>query len=238
MLNAGSVISNPRSVSSHTETPHLKYPTTTFQILGLCPHKPIINRCTFTIFIPMINPLLSTNRNSQMALGSAYFWTSTILDWKHLFKQEKYKTIIIESMKYLVDMGLVKVYGFVIMPNHVHILWIPLKLNGKEMPHASFNKYTAHAITKELKELHPKVLQLFEVQEKERSHRIWQRDPLAILMDSKSKLEQKLDYIHNNPLHKNWNLATRPEDYRWSSAQFYEKGIDEFGFLTHYRDDF
>ncbi len=26
-----------------------------------------------------------------------------------------------------------------------------------------------------------------------------------------------------------------PEDYRWSSASFYLKGVDEFGFLSYYR---
>ena len=27
-----------------------------------------------------------------------------------------------------------------------------------------------------------------------------------------------------------------PEEYRWSSASFYETGIDEFGILKHFRD--
>jgi putative transposase len=55
-------------------------------------------------------------------------------------------------------------------------------------------------------------------------------------MDSREKLEQKLNYIHNNPLNARWNLAKRPEDYYWSSARFYEMGRDDFGFLTHYED--
>ena len=57
-------------------------------------------------------------------------------------------------------------------------------------------------------------------------------------MDSKEKLEQKLDYTHLNPLQEKWNLVTKPEDYFWSSAKFYEKGVDEFGILTDYRDRF
>jgi putative transposase len=57
-------------------------------------------------------------------------------------------------------------------------------------------------------------------------------------MDSKSKFEQKLDYIHNNPLHERWNLAKSPEEYKWSSADFYMTGKDEFGLLTHYMDRF
>ena len=80
------------------------------------------------------------------------------------------------------------------------------------MPHASFNKKTAHVILKDLKLHHARVLEFFKVNEKEREYRIWQRDALAVEMDSKKKLEQKIDYIHGNPLHEKWNLAKRPEN--------------------------
>jgi putative transposase len=48
-------------------------------------------------------------------------------------------------------------------------------------------------------------------QTQERNHRFWQRDALAVLMDNKEKLEQKLNYIHLNPLHERWNLVPSPE---------------------------
>jgi putative transposase len=122
------------------------------------------------------------------------------------------------------------------MPNHLHLIWELKIKNGGESPHASFNKATAQFMVNDLKESHKMVLPYFEVKEKDRNFHIWQRDPMAILMDSREKLEQKLSYIHNNPLHEKWNLAKRPEDYYWSSAKFYETGIDDFGFITHYGD--
>jgi putative transposase len=57
-------------------------------------------------------------------------------------------------------------------------------------------------------------------------------------MDSVLKMEQKLNYVHNNPLQVHWNLASSPKDYKWSSASFYETGQDDFGFLTDYRERF
>ena len=93
-------------------------------------------------------------------------------------------------------------------------------------------------IIKDLKHNHPMTLNHFKVDEQEREYRIWQRDPLAILMDSKEKVEQKLEYTHNNPLQEHWQLADRPENYFWSSAKFYEDGEDQFGFLTDYRERF
>jgi putative transposase len=57
-------------------------------------------------------------------------------------------------------------------------------------------------------------------------------------MDLREKFEQKLSYIHLNPLQEKWNLATMPENYRWSSARFYMTGEDELGILTHYMEIF
>jgi putative transposase len=175
-------------------------------------------------------------RNSKMFLGEVYFWTATVVSWKRLFAQDKYKQVIIDSLKYLVDKQKIVVYGFVIMPNHVHILWEIKEKNGKEMPNASFLKFTAHKFLKDLEANHPKVLEVFAVEKDGRDHQFWQRDPLAIEMFSKQVFEQKLDYIHLNPLHERWNLADRSENYYWSSAKFYELGIGDFGFLTHYMD--
>lgn len=64
------------------------------------------------------------------------------------------------------------------------------------------------------------------------------RDPLAVEMYNHMIFQQKLEYVHINPLHARWNLADRPENYYCSSARFYETGIDDFGFLTHYMDRF
>ena len=47
---------------------------------------------------------------------------------------------------------------------------------------------------------------------------------------------EKIDYMHYNPLQPHWQLCNDPVEYRFSSAKFYEKGIDEFKILTHYMD--
>jgi len=177
-------------------------------------------------------------RNSRMSLGEVYYWTDTIKDWKHLLKQDKYKSIIIEQLKWLKDRNKVSIYAFVIMPNHLHMVWEMLALNGKEMPHASFNKWTSSQFLADLREHHPNVLPYFVEESSERKHRFWQRDALAVHMNARWKVEQKIEYIHSNPLQAHWNLAAFPEEYLWSSAEFYQTGIDRFGFLTHYMERF
>jgi len=178
-------------------------------------------------------------RNSKMLLEEVYFWTDTIKDWHKLLNDDFNKDIIINGWKNLVIRNKIKLYAFVVMTNHVHAIWEMLSKNGKEMPYASFNKFTIHQFLEKLRI--GSVSQLVHYQEfhdRERKHRFWQRDPLAVRMDSKDKVEQKINYIHLNPLQEQWNLVNKPEDYKWSSAKFYETGIDEFNIVTDYRERF
>ena len=50
------------------------------------------------------------------------FYTATILEWKPLLKQDKYKDVIIESLRFLVFEKRINLYAFVIMSNHVHLI--------------------------------------------------------------------------------------------------------------------
>ncbi|MEP0984865.1 hypothetical protein [Ekhidna sp.] len=64
-------------------------------------------------------------------------------------------------MSYLSKKTLIDVFGFVIMPNHVHLIWRMNSLNGQETPFGSFLKFTAH----EFKKITPdKDLKQFEVE--------------------------------------------------------------------------
>lgn len=164
------------------------------------------------------------------------FFTATILEWKHLLKPDKYKQIIVDSLRYLVEQNRVKIYAFVIMPNHLHLLWKMEEPHKREDVQRDFLKYTAQQIKYDLVKNHPLVLERFRVDAKDRRYQLWERNPLSIYCYSVAVTEQKLDYIHNNPLQERWQLASLPEAYLFSSAKFYIENTDDFGFLTHYRE--
>ena len=178
------------------------------------------------------------HRNSYTELNEVYFWTITIKDWIHLLKSDDYKLLIIDSLKWLCIRELVRIYGYVIMPNHIHLLWEQLKMNGKEFPKNSFEKFTAHQFQRKLEKEDQPVLQKFRVLASDRNYNFWQRDPLATRVYKRDMAEQKLNYIHNNPLQEHWALCNIPEAYRFSSSSFYENQVDEFGLVTHYMDVF
>ncbi len=165
------------------------------------------------------------------------FFTATIYQWKQLLKPDKYKSILVESLRFLVEKGQVKVYAFVIMPNHIHLLW---KINApyflKDVQR-NFMKFTGQMIKFDLKKHHPKVLEHFRVNLKDREYQFWQRNSLSKFFDSREVIEQKLDYIHNNPVKGKWELANSYLEYFYSSVRFYEQNKDEFGFLTHYMEE-
>jgi putative transposase len=162
------------------------------------------------------------------------FYTATILEWKPLLKQEKYKDMVIESLRFLVTEKRINLYAFVIMSNHIHLIWQPLAEFTPENIQHSLMSFTAHKIKSDLQQNHPQVLPHFKVEAKDRDYQFWERNPLGIDLFTEDVFIQKLDYIHLNPVKA--GLCIRPEEYYYSSARFYEYGVDDFGMLTHYKD--
>jgi REP element-mobilizing transposase RayT len=160
------------------------------------------------------------------------FYTATVLEWKPLLKPDKFKDIIIESLKFLVNNDRIVIYAFVIMDNHIHLIWqISDSYKPSDVQH-SFMKYTAQMILKELRNNHKRVLQLFEVDAKDRRYQIWERNALSVSLFSKKVFEQKLEYIHNNPVKA--GLCLLPETYKYSSAAFYYNEDRRWNFLMHH----
>src|ERR1700722_3766674 len=121
------------------------------------------------------------------------------------------------------------------MPNHIHLIWHLYESRKREDVQRDFLKFCAQKIKFDLKENHPAVLERFLADAKDRKYQIWERNPRVTDLYSIPVLEQKLNYLHNNPLQAHWNLVPRQEDYYFSSAIFYFTGIDDFGFLPDYR---
>jgi len=171
-----------------------------------------------------------TQRNSYIDLNKIYFWTATIHKWYNLLDKNENKQTLIDSLRFLSDKGCITVYAFVIMPNHIHLIWQANKLNGKESPIGSFLKFTGHQLLEQLKTERKELL--YVVEKMNKVHEIWQRDPLATEIISLSVARQKMDYIHFNPVSGKWKLSKDDISYYYSSSTFYETGIDNFGFLN------
>jgi putative transposase len=163
------------------------------------------------------------------------FLTATILNWKHLLIHDTYKKIITDSLEWLVRNNRCKVNGFVIMPNHIHLLWKISDNFEREQVQGALFSFSAHEFKKKLKD-NPLLLDEYRVNDTDRTYQFWERNPLAKECFSEKFFLQKLDYIHLNPCQPHWNLADIPENYHWSSAAFYELQRIDFPWITHYND--
>ena len=163
-----------------------------------------------------------------------FFFTATVLNWKHILNPDKYKDIIIESFKFLVNKNRVRIFAFVIMPNHYHTVWrINENLEKSDFQRDSM-KFTGQTILRDLKSYHKEIHNSMYVGAKDRKYQFWERNPLSVPLYSQKVVEQKINYIHGNPIKPKWNLAAEPQDYKYSSAGYYYTGKDEFGFLENY----
>ena len=179
----------------------------------------------------MDKSLFETRRKSHIDQGEIYFWTATINNWQHLLQKDEYKDVIIDSLQWLTDESKVDVFAFIIMPNHIHLIWRVNEPNGKESPQGSLLKYTAQIFKKMLRNEGNGKLAAYKVDAENKNYEFWQRDSLAIPLFTREVALQKLNYIHNNPLKEHWNLVKDPCDYKYSSARYYELDENNFSFL-------
>ena len=97
-----------------------------------------------------------------------HFFTATNLNWKKLLIHEKYKSIVIDSLRFLVNDKRVIVYGFVIMDNHIHVIWQLQAGRKRDDVQRDFLKYTAQLIKKDMIKNHAEALKGFMVNTKDR----------------------------------------------------------------------
>ena len=160
------------------------------------------------------------------------FFTATIIGWKLLPKPDKYKVFILQKLQELVRDNKIILYAYCIMDNHIHLIW-QIKGENKEYEiRKIFLESTAKLFKKDLMENHPLVLKLFSSTQKDRTYHFWKRRPLSIELFTEYVFDQKLKYLHENPVRA--GLCDLPENYKYSSANFYRDGIDTLNMLTYY----
>ena len=103
-------------------------------------------------------------------------------------------------MKFIVQDKRATIFSFVIMPNHIHLIWQAQDGYQPKEIQLSFMKYTAQMIIKDLRNNHIEVLEKFKVKASDRTYQIWERNALSVSLRSQSVFIQKLHYIHMNPV--------------------------------------
>jgi len=162
------------------------------------------------------------------------FFTATCLNWQPLLKDDERKQIIMNSLRFMVNDKRIWLYGFVIMPNHIHLMWSRRDEWVNKSTEQMFLKFTAQQIKFRIIDSSPAELENYKSTQGDRQYHFWERRPYKSTMYNREVANQKIDYMHYNPVKA--GLCESPEDYCFSSAKFYELNQDDWGFITHFAE--
>jgi putative transposase len=115
----------------------------------------------------------------QLSKEHAAFITVTCLEWKPVLQDDKFKDIILESLRFLVMKQRVAVYAFVILNNHFHLIWQMMDDHKRDEVQRDFSRFTSQQILKNLRNEQSPLLNELQVNAKDRKHQVWERNSLA-----------------------------------------------------------
>ena len=163
-----------------------------------------------------------------------YFVTPTIVGWIDVFTKKEYCEIILDSIRFCQkEKGLV-VHAWCIMSSHLHII-VSSNENKLQDIMRDFKTFTSKAITKQIEQGNDSrkewMLEIFKLEaskiKRASNYKVWQDGNHPIQLDTNKMLDDRLNYLHQNPVEQ--VLVYNDYDYIYSSAKDYanEKGLLE-----------
>ena len=172
-----------------------------------------------------------TVRKEMKVHDGLFFVTMTCYDWLNLFDITNGYDFVYKQFDVLKNEGHF-INGYVIMPNHLHALIAFMnKVQSVNDRLGAMKRFMAYDIINQLKKQNN-----FDVLEelrmgvnwtdlkKGKIHEVFEPSFDCKECYSIDFIQQKLDYMHDNPCKEKWNLVQNPIDYIHSSARLYETG--------------
>ena len=153
-----------------------------------------------------------------------YFVSFAIVYWIDVFVRENYFSVFTESLDFCRKNKGMELFCWCIMPSHVHLIFRD-KANDPAKLLKELKTYTSKALQLSIKENNIESRQewinwMFERAAKKSGHKqktqFWQQHNQPIELWSSEVIEQKIEYIHDNPVHA--GFVTEPEHWKYSSA--------------------
>ena len=157
-----------------------------------------------------------------------YFISFATVEWVDVFTKREYKDILIENLEYCQKEKDLYLYAWCIMSNHVHL--IAKARDGFLLQDIlrDFKKFTSKKMIEAIANNQQEsrriwLLELFKTAGEQNSnntnYQFWRQDNKPIEVYSSAVIDQKLDYLHDNPVVE--GIVDSPEQYLYSSARDY-----------------
>ncbi len=157
----------------------------------------------------------------------AYFISFATVFWIDVFTRLEYFDLIIESLDYCRKKKGMIIFGYCIMPSHVHLIFRARDSNPSDLIR-DFKGFTSRKMIKSIQE-NPQesrkewLLWMFQQAGKRNSNvqefQFWQQNNQPIEIWSLNVFEQKLNYVHENPVKS--GFVSESWHYKYSSAKNY-----------------
>ncbi len=155
-----------------------------------------------------------------------YYLTFQVVYWIDIFSRSTYRDIIIDSFRYCQREKGLRIHAYVIMSNHVHCI-LSSEMTDLSTLIKEFKTYTSKQIIKAIKEGRESrkewLLFMFEraatKHKRNTKYQLWTHENQPKELISNAFIDQKLDYIHNNPIRA--RVVDNDYDYIYSSARAY-----------------
>ncbi len=150
----------------------------------------------------------------------SHFMTLTILHWIPIFTRPETVEIVLASLRYLMNEGL-KVYAYVILENHLHLIAQSAKLDRDIARFKSFTsrQFLTYLQSNNVKQILEQLAFYKKAHKGDRQYQFWQEGVHPEWIQNDDMMQQKIDYIHHNPVKRGY--VDQAEHWRYSSARDY-----------------
>jgi REP element-mobilizing transposase RayT len=157
-----------------------------------------------------------------------YFVSFAVVDWMDVFTRVEYKEIAVESLKFCQANKGMEIYAWCIMSNHIHLVFRSIKGEQPELLLGDYKRFTSQTIVKTIIASQTEsrkdwMLQRFSFAARRSSnvkhYQFWRHDNQPIELSTNAMIDQKIDYVHQNPVVAGW--VAEPQEYLYSSARDY-----------------
>ena len=140
-----------------------------------------------------------------------YFITTKVVEYRHVFRRDIMKRIVADAMYTATILSGSRLYAFVIMPNHIHVLLQCPQTHPPGYWIKTLRSMSARLVIRHYQvERNEGTLDWLASQvknpKKQRS-KVWEDNYLAKSVVTRKFLLQKLKYIHENPVQERWQSA-------------------------------
>jgi REP element-mobilizing transposase RayT len=154
-----------------------------------------------------------------------YFVSFAVIDWVDVFTRNEYKNIILDSLRYCQQEKGMEIFAWCIITNHVHLVFRSVNGEKPELLLGDFKRFTSNSVVKAIQS-NPQesrkewLLEKFKDAAQKscnvKHYQLWQHNNKPIELWSNKVIDEKINYIHQNPVEE--GLVFKAEEYMYSSA--------------------